>query len=454
MNVPEARSSEVETMLTKRKPSAASSARRQKLAATESRHTPSPAQAGPREPSSTLSHRREPSSMLDRRREPWTGLEDEVKRLRAEVQQRERLGMVLEGLLESLCDGTVALDFRGMLVHVSDSLVESSIDGLPGLPAPVLERLREEGAAIVDGRPRRFELIWDREDLGRRVYEVAVATGRALDQGDRPFLTVFAFHDRTRMVELEGELERARDLAALGRMAATVAHEVRNPLAGIQGFATLLRRDLHDRPELQTQVDRILLGVDGANRIVADLLEYSRPLTLHKESISLEALLAESLAAAQISKRWTPQLQIDVDVDPVLPVCVGDRRLLLQVLNNLYDNAIDAMGGSGCLSVRARSAGGVGGERIRIVVRDSGCGLTAEEVARVFEPFYTSKPGGTGLGLAIVRRVVEAHRGHVHVVSAPGKGTSVVLELPVERRSEPIERSGRSTGPVSEREAA
>jgi signal transduction histidine kinase len=237
-------------------------------------------------------------------------------------------------------------------------------------------------------------------------------------------------------------------------MAATVAHEVRNPLAGIQGFATLLRRDLHDRPELQTQVDRILLGVEGANRIVADLLEYSRPLLLHKEGISLEALLAESLAAAQISKRWTPQLQIDVDVDPVLPVCQGDRRLLLQVLNNLYDNAIDAMGGSGCLSVRARSAGGAGGERIRIVVRDNGCGLTAEEVARVFEPFYTSKPGGTGLGLAIVRRVVEAHRGHVHVVSAPGKGTSVVLELPTERRSEPIERSGRSKEPVSDREAA
>ncbi len=362
--------------------------------------------------------------------------------------------MVLEGLLESLCDGTVALDFRGMLVHVSDSLVECSIDGLPGLPPAVLERMREEGSAIEDGRPRTFELIWDREDLGRRVYEVAVATGRAIDQGDRPFLTVFAFHDRTLLFELEAELDRARDLADAGRMAATVAHEVRNPLAGIQGFATLLRRDLLDRPELQTQVDRILLGVEGANRIVADLLEYSRPLALHKETISLEALLAESLTAAQISKRWTPQLKIDVSVDPVLPVCEGDRRLLLQVLNNLYDNAIDAMAGAGCLSVRARSASGAGGARIRIVVRDSGCGLTAEEVARVFEPFYTSKPGGTGLGLAIVRRVVEAHRGHVHVVSAPGKGTSVVLELPVDRRSEPIERSDRLVEQMSEREAA
>src|SRR5690606_24905059 len=145
---------------------------------------------------------------------------------------------------------------------------------------------------------------------------------------------------------------------------------------------------------------------------------------------------------------------VDFEFEQVLHVCVGARRVLLQVLNKRYGDAIYAMAGSGFLSVRARSAGGVGGERIRIVVRDSGCGLTAEEVARVFEPFYTSKPGGTGLGLAIVRRVVEAHRGHVHVVSAPGKGTSVVLELPVERRSEPIERAGRSTGPVSEREAA
>lgn len=397
---------------------------------------------------------RDSSAKRSSTRGRWVGLEDEVGRLRVEVQQRERLGMVLEGLLESLCDGTVALDFRGMLVHVSDSLVECSIDGLPGLPPQVLDRLREEGAAIVDGRPRNFELIWDREDLGRRVYEVVVATGRAFDQEDRPFLTLFAFHDRTRIFELESELDRARDLAALGRMAATVAHEVRNPLAGIQGFATLLRRDLHERPDLQHQVDRILLGVEGANRIVADLLEYSRPLMLHKETISLEALLAESLAGAQISGRWTPNLKVDLSVDTILPVCQGDRRLLLQVLSNLYDNAIDAMHGAGCLSVRARSAGGAGEKRIRIVVRDSGCGLTAEEVARVFEPFYTSKPGGTGLGLAIVRRVVEAHRGHVHVVSAPGKGTSVVVELPAERRSEPIERSDRPAGPMSEREAA
>ena len=398
--------------------------------------------------------RERPTAQTSRPREQWVGLQDEVGRLRAEVQQRERLGMVLEGLLESLCDGTVALDFRGVLVHVSDSLVESSVDGLPGLPPFVLDRLREEGGAVLGGRPRIFELIWDREDLGRRVYEVVVATGRAIDQGDRPFLTLFAFHDRTRIVELEAELDRARDLAALGRMAATVAHEVRNPLAGIQGFATLLRRDLSDRPDLQGQVDQILLGVDGANRIVADLLEYSRPLTLHRESMSLEALLAESLAAAQMSRRWTAQLQVDVSVDAALPSCPGDRRLLLQLLGNLYDNAIDAMQGAGCLSVRARTAGGAGGERVRIVVRDSGCGLTAEEVARVFEPFYTSKPGGTGLGLAIVRRIAEAHRGHVHVVSAPGKGTSVVLELPAGRRSDAIHPPERPAGHKSEREAA
>ncbi|MCA9729810.1 MAG: hypothetical protein KC729_19155, partial [Candidatus Eisenbacteria bacterium] len=339
------------------------------------------------------------------------------------------------------------------LVHVSDALIDAPGDGLPGLPTLVLDRLREESASALDGRPRSFELVWDREELGRRVYEVVVATGRATDQNDRPFLTLFAFHDRTRLAELESELDRSRDLAALGRMAATVAHEVRNPLAAIQGFSTLLRRDLNDRPELQGQVDRILRGVDGANRIVGDLLEYARPLSMQSEPVSIESLLAESLAAAQVSRRWTPRLHVDVSVDSVLPACWGDRRLLLQVLGNLYDNAIDAMQGEGCLAVRARVAGGAGGERIRIVVRDSGCGLTAEEVARVFEPFYTSKPGGTGLGLAIVRRVVEAHRGHIHVVSAPGKGTSVVLELPTDRRSDTAHRPDRAE-PVSEREAA
>jgi len=294
-------------------------------------------------------------------------------------------------------------------------------------------------------------------------------TGEGLD-GEGRALTLFAFHDRTREVALERELEQARNLAALGQMAATVAHEVRNPLGAIQGFAELLQRDLQGQPGPLRQVDRILRGVQGANRIVGDLLEYCRPVAPKPEAVSLESLLAESLAALRVSPAWHSRIELDLHVDPDLPCCLGDRGLLLQALANLYDNAVAAIEGRGTLSVRARAGASASRpDRLRIVIRDTGRGLSADEVARIFQPFYTTRPGGTGLGLPLVRRIVEAHGGRVHVVSAPARGTSVVLDLPAigaeTARPDPAEgdRAGllvpafedtRAAGEASGREAA
>ena len=370
----------------------------------------------------------------------------ELARMRGCLEQREQLGVLLEGLLESIADGIVALDFRGDVTHVSDALLEPSLPlgAESTLPPAVLARLQAESARV-GTQPRRFELRWKREETGTRTYEVIAAAARfggegseaTPEPGAKPVLTLFAFHDRTALHELRTELDRTRDLAALGRMAATVAHELRNPLGVIQGFANLHQRDLAADGRDTRLVDRILQGVEGANRIVEDLLEYSRPAEPHREAISVEALLAESVGSLQVSPRFRREVSVDLQVEARLPVIHGDRRLLLQALANLYHNAIDAIEGEGTLSVRARTTGGINGRgRLRIVVRDTGCGLTADEVQRIFEPFYTTKPGGTGLGMAIVRRTVEAHDGEIHVVSAQKRGTSVVLDLPAGVREE------------------
>ncbi len=364
--------------------------------------------------------------------------------LRRDLERREQLCLLLEGLIETMADGLAALDGEGRLIHLSDSLREAargpadaataSWDEQETLPARVLERLREEAGAIGSGRSRRFELGWERPENGVCAYHVTGVAGKIPGaehaEGDGA-LTLFAFHDRTREASLEAELARARNLAALGQMAGTVAHELRNPLGAIQGFATLLRRDLAGQEVPLAQVERILRGVEAADRIVSDLLEYCRPIDLHPAPTPLDGLIGESLAQMRASSRRAEGIEVDLAIDPDLPPALGDRRLLLQVLANLYTNAIEAMDGEGRLSIRARAAGAAADpDRLRIVVRDTGCGLSAEEVARVFAPFYTTKPGGTGLGLALVRRIVETHGGRVHVVSAPGKGTSVVLDLP------------------------
>lgn len=407
----------------------------------------------------------------------------ELEALRRLLEGREQLCLVLEELLEASTDGVVAMDFRGRVVHASRSLLDWGVGrdepaDVPvsrsvapaspeeGLPRAVRQRLRREAAGIAAGETIRFELTWSRPDRGTERYRVvatagsdsahsaaSVGQGRAGTEpgfsgteqgsarteqgpaGTEPggrLLTLFAFFDRTREATVERELVEARNLAALGQMAATVAHELRNPLGAIQGFAGLLRRDLAGQPALQRQAERILLGVEGANRIVSDLLEYTHPVAPRRVSVSLDSLLAESLAAWRASAPSSTRAEVDLCVDPDLPNCLCDARLVLQALQNLYTNAVHAMGEEGgTLFVRARAAGPAGRpDRLRVVVRDTGCGLGADEVARIFQPFYTTRPGGTGLGLPLVRRIVEAHGGHVHVVSAPGRGTSVVIDLP------------------------
>jgi signal transduction histidine kinase len=399
----------------------------------------------------------------------------ELDSLRRLLEGREQLCLVLEELLEASTDGVVALDFRGRVVHASASL----LDWAPGrddaadppgprgmapaaqeecLPRSVRLRLRREAAGIAAGETIRFELNWSRPDRGTERYRVVATAGSdparspalagrgpaetghgSAETGHGPaetghsgrLLTLFAFFDRTREATVERELAEARNLAALGQMAATVAHELRNPLGAIQGFAGLLIRDLAGQPALLRQAERILCGVEGANRIVSDLLEYTHPVAPRRESVALSSLLAESIAAWSASTPPPGRTEVDLCVDPDLPDCLCDARLVQQALQNLYANAVQAMGEGGTLFVRARAAGPPGRpDRLRVVVRDTGCGLGADEVARIFQPFYTTRPGGTGLGLPLVRRIVEAHGGHVHVVSAPGRGTSVVIDLP------------------------
>jgi signal transduction histidine kinase len=242
----------------------------------------------------------------------------------------------------------------------------------------------------------------------------------------------------------EHEPAEERNLAALGPMAAIAAHELRDRLGAVQGSAVPLIRDLVGQPALLRQAKRILRELEGADRIVSDLIAYTRVVASRPESVPASSLLAESIAAWRASAPPRARAEVDLCVDPDLPDCLCDAPLVRQALQNLYANAVQAMGEGGTFFVRAGAAGPTGRpDRLRIVVRDTGRGLGADEVAQIFQPFDTMRPGGAGLGLPLVRRIVEAHGGHVHVVSAPGRGTSVVIDLPVASRELP---GGRNAG--------
>jgi signal transduction histidine kinase len=228
------------------------------------------------------------------------------------------------------------------------------------------------------------------------------------------------------------ELVRAERLAALGEMAAVVAHEVRNPLAVVTNAVGSLQRTASSGQDA-TLLTMIREEVERIGRIVRDLLDFARPGVpdLRQESLgeiiegAIEAVTAAKLAAG---------VDMHVSVPADLPTICVDRRLVHQALVNLVLNAVQAMPQGGRLDVTVSRSDGAGRHALRVEVRDYGAGIEDSARARLFEPFFTTKPLGTGLGLAVVKRVAEAHGGVVRVNAVPGPGATFALELPMTAR--------------------
>lgn len=232
---------------------------------------------------------------------------------------------------------------------------------------------------------------------------------------------------REQLSEKDRELERRRRLAALGEMAAGVAHEIRNPLGGIGLYASLLARDLSGDAEKYETAQRILRGVRSLEAIVGDILMFAGGVEPRRQCVPLGKIIDE------VAELTAPQMRLH---DIVWHVADGARKAVVFVdqqqisraLLNLVLNAFDAVGNGGRVSVSAAS----GREGfVELKVEDDGPGIAPEILDRVFNPFFTTKDHGTGLGLSIVHRIVEAHGGHVMAANRPEGGACFVMELPV-----------------------
>jgi signal transduction histidine kinase len=251
------------------------------------------------------------------------------------------------------------------------------------------------------------------------------------------------FKDLTRVEQLE-ERERLRDrLAALGEMAAAIAHEVKNPLAGIEVMAGLLKRQLPDSPDAQAILADIIKEAKMANRIVQEVLAFVRPIRLQVEDVSVADLVRDALAAAESHAR-KGDIDLVIDVPESLRPIQGDPNQLRQIFTNLLTNAFEAMNGTGQIVITASAIDseedGAAGEHapgpmVVVTVSDNGPGVPAEVVDRIFSPFFTTKPQGSGLGLAIVRKIVDAHDGRIDVAARPEGGTVFTVTLPVRAAS-------------------
>lgn len=240
---------------------------------------------------------------------------------------------------------------------------------------------------------------------------------------------IFLFRDLTEVQHLKKEIERSRRLASLGRLAAGIAHEIRNPLSSIKGFATYFRDRYRENPEDHTTATVMIQEVDRLNRVISQLLEFARPVDIRKRPAPIHAVIQHGLKTIE-KQAGTKGIKIETDLSSEIREVPLDPDRFNQVLLNLCLNAMEAMEEGGTLSIGLypdRDS-----EKVKITVSDTGVGIAKEDLAHIFDPYFTTRQSGTGLGLAIVHKIIESHGGEVWVESEVGKGTRVAILLPME----------------------
>lgn len=240
---------------------------------------------------------------------------------------------------------------------------------------------------------------------------------------------VITFQDLTDIRALEETSRRQDRMAAVGRLAASIAHEIRNPLAAMRGSIQMLRSEMDGDTEQVQLMEIILRESDRLNKIVADYLNYARPRPAELKNVDISALVAETFKLLRNSAEIGDGHTLKEELPSRPAVVSGDPEQLKQVCWNITRNALKAMPEGGTFSISLTE---VDDNRWRLSFTDTGCGMAPEQVERLFEPF-TSTTGGTGLGLSIVYQIIRDHSGTINVRSRQGEGTTITIELPVSR---------------------
>jgi len=248
------------------------------------------------------------------------------------------------------------------------------------------------------------------------------------DESDLFFGYVLLFKDLSELQALRKEVTRSQRLATVGRLAGGVAHEIRNPLSSIKGFATYFKERYPDVPEDQQIAGIMIQEVDKLNRVVGQLLEFARPIKIVKKWAPVGTLIDDSLKLVEKQAK-DRNIAIKSGVTPQALQGFFDPDRIHQVLLNLYLNAIEAMETGGALEVTANPS--TDHQTLLIRIADTGPGIDPDNIAHIFDPYYTTKPAGTGLGLAIVHNIIEAHYGRIIPDSRPREGLAMNIYLPI-----------------------
>lgn len=371
-------------------------------------------------------------------------LQESHTRLAGKLAELDFVSRYLEAILQHISQGIIFIDLKGIVTTYNASAQQI-------LQIPEKDFLFQPFTHFFDDTflgfslkeafasqkcPHNLFITWNHNGQVREL-EIE-ATFVAMSQQTYPLAhrdaaslpiqgLLILLRDMTKMRRLQQAADRHDRLKELGELAAHLAHEIRNPLGGIKGFAAILEQELQERPDLQQMASYIMQGSDDLNQFVSNVLQYARPFQVHLESVDLIPFMEEIKQLMLADPAWNSQLSFEIRSSVPTLLAPIDPQLFRSALLNLFVNAIQAMPEGGILVVTLEPEF----SWVVIHIKDSGIGIAPENLPKIFSPFFTTKESGNGLGLAEVHKVIQAHQGWIEAQSEVGKGTIFTIKIPL-----------------------
>lgn len=337
---------------------------------------------------------------------------------------------IADEVVTSIPVGLIATDKEGKIAFYNGAAEQITGLDLSKARGKNLESILPADVSGVKASLDRGESVYEKEMtcefVENKVVPVSVSASRIINEDGQFIGQVLILRDLGEVRRLQDAIRQQEKLAAIGGLAAGVAHEIRNPLSSIKGIATYFKSKFSNDNEDKEAADVMIQEVDRLNRVISELLDLVRPTELQFKPADLNALIEHSVRLIQ-QEAASKDISIHLDLSPQPLIAEIDSDRLSQCLLNLYLNALQAMGSGGRLTIKNAA---LENGWATIAIKDTGTGILPEHLNKIFDPYFTTKAKGTGLGLAIVQKIVEAHQGRLTVRSVPGQGTRFTITIP------------------------
>ena len=346
------------------------------------------------------------------------------------VSELNRVTHYLNNILQNISQGIWFIDLEGIVTTLNDAAARLlNISPESVLYQSFWSRFPDDFFGFSLKEALRFGLAQRLIYKSIENKELEISTTFIFEGPKTYHGLIILLRDITEIQRLQSMNNMNDRMKELGEMAATVAHEIRNPLGGIRGYATLLYRDLADQKNLQEMAGFVIEGTKSLETLVSTILSYARPVQIRPESVELGAFLKQLGKFVRVDPAFPANVKLEIHIleDPIL--APADPEALKSCLLNLIYNAFQAMDQGGLLTISLLKLDNT----CQIAVTDTGVGIDSKHLQQLFSPFFTTKQKGTGLGLVEAQKIAQAHGGQIDVRSQPGRGSTFTLTLPLKR---------------------